>query len=103
MGAIIINTKMLILLQLFAMVAVFGATSFFFVKSMGQQGMVTGILYTIENSSAVVDGQVVHEGDTIYGVKVVKIERSTVEFKKHGDRWRQRVRQRPSPYWQEPD
>ena len=103
MGGLIINTKILILLQLFAMIGVFAGTSIYFLSTMGQQGMVAGILYTIEDSSALVDGHIVYEGDTIHGVQVVKIERFTVECEKDGIRWKQKVRERPSPHWKEPD
>lgn len=99
----IINTKTLILLQLFTIIAVFVGTSVFFLSTTEQQGTVAGILYIIENSSAVVDGQIVHEGDTIHGAQVVKIERFTVEFEKDGIRWKQKVRERPSPHWKKPD
>lgn len=72
-----------------------------------EPGAVTGILYTPENSSinssAIIDGQVIKEGDTIYGVKVVKIHRTKVEFEKNRKRWQQGVRQRPNPAWQESD
>ena len=91
---------MLILLRLTAIIVVFIGTFTYIAKTMGQRGRVTGILYTIENSSAVIDGQVVYEGDEIYGVKVVKIDRRTVEFNKDHSRWKQKVREQPSPHWE---
>lgn len=51
----------------------------------------TGILYAGDNSSAVVDGKIVHEGDTINGVKVIKIHEHEVEFERAGETWMQRV------------
>jgi hypothetical protein len=53
----------------------------------------TGILYSSRKPSAVVDGIIVHEGDTVDGVKVVKIEKSSVEFEAAGESWTQKVRQ----------
>ena len=63
--------------------------------------MVNGILYTIENSSALIDGHIVREGDTIYGVKIIKIDQTKVEFEKNGKTWEQRVRQWPDPVWRQ--
>ena len=67
-----------------------------------QQGVVTGILYIMEDSSAVVDNQVVRKGDTIYGVRIVNIEKFNVEFEKNGYQWQQRVREKPNPAWENP-
>ena len=62
-----------------------------------------GILYTIENSSTVIDTQVLREGDVIGDVKIVKIYRNEVEFEKNGQRWKQGVRQRPNEAWSKAD
>jgi len=45
---------------------------------------ITGIMHYGEKPSAIVCGQVVREGDTIGGYKVVKIHRQKVEFEKDG-------------------
>ena len=50
----------------------------------------TGILYS-DDPSAIVDGEIVKEGDTIDGAKVVKIHRYKVEFEKGRKKWTQRV------------
>lgn len=52
----------------------------------------TGILYAGDNSSAVVDGKIVHEEETINGMKVIKIHRDKVEFERAGKRWTQKVK-----------
>jgi len=52
----------------------------------------TGILYAEGNQSAVVDGKIVHEGDTINGAKVIKIHRDKVEFERAGERWTQQIK-----------
>lgn len=62
-------------------------------------GLVTGIFYTEDNPSAVVGGKIVHEGDAMKNVKVVKIHTSKVEFEKNGTKWSQRVQGKPSPKW----
>jgi len=51
--------------------------------------MVKGILYTVIDSSVMVDNQVLKEGDTIYGTKIVRIDPKKVEFEKNGKRWTQ--------------
>ena len=70
------------------MVAVFAGTSVYMVKVTKQHGVVTGILYIPEDSSAVIDSQIVHEGDTIYGATIVKIEKLQVEFERDGISWK---------------
>jgi len=39
----------------------------------------------------VIDGQILHEGETIHGVKVVRIHEDKVELAKDDERWRQKV------------
>ncbi len=95
--------KMLIWLQLLTVTAVLVLTLSYNFGATARKGVVSGILYTIEDSSAVIDGQILKEGDTIYDVKVVKIYRTEIEFEKNGERWKQRVRQRPNPAWKESD
>ncbi len=63
-------------------------------------GVVTGIVYSDEQPLALVDGQVVREGQTVHGVRVVKILRRTVEFEKGDTKWEQRVRQTADSRWQ---
>jgi len=53
---------------------------------------VKGILYTEDNPSAVVGGQIVHEGEKIRGATIVKISKDRVEFEIDGQRWSQKVR-----------
>jgi hypothetical protein len=83
-------------LVIVAVIVVFSARGLFCPR---RRGVVTGILYTIENSSAVIDWHVVKEAQTVYGATVVKIDRTEVEFEKNGKRWKQRVGQRPHPAW----
>jgi type II secretory pathway component PulC len=72
------------------------------VAAYGQGAVVDGIIFSLDYSSAVIDGCIVKEGDVILGATVVKINPKTVVFEKNGKRWSQRVRQRPNPAWQRP-
>jgi len=67
------------------------------------RGVVTGIFYTDEKPSAVIDTEIVYEGDTVHGVKVVRISRSKVEFEKNGRRWSQQVQEAPAAGWRQAD
>jgi type II secretory pathway component PulC len=69
-------------------------------KSQEPYGLVTGIVYSPEKSSAVVDQKIVHEGDTIRCVVVAKIHKDKVLFEKSGNKWEQGVRQTPGTYWE---
>ncbi len=62
-------------------------------------GVVTGILYCPDKPSAVIDNKIVHEGDTIKGVKVIKIFKDKVVFEKKGRGWDQKVQEKPASYW----
>ncbi len=62
-------------------------------------GVVKGVLYVEEDSSVLIDDRIVKEGEIIYGVKVVKIDKNEVEFSKTGKTWKQRVKEKPNPAW----
>ncbi len=68
-------------------------------KSKATHGLVVGIVYSPEKSSAIINHKIVHEGDTIQGVAVVKIFEDKVVFEKNGNKWEQAVRQTPDAYW----
>ncbi len=53
--------------------------------------IVKSILYSEDNSSAVIGNSIVHEGETIRGVSVIKISKDGVEFEMNGKRWTQKV------------
>lgn len=67
--------------------------------SKPKQGVVTGILYTIEDSSVLIDNQIHKKGDIINGVKIVKIDRREITFRKGNQTWQQRVGQTPPSAW----
>jgi len=68
-----------------------------------REGTVKGIFYTEDNPSAVIGDKIVHEGDVISGVKVLKIQTNRIEFEKNGSRWSQQVQEKPSPKWRSKD
>jgi len=61
------------------------------------QIQVTGILYSEDNPSAIVNGKVVKDGDIINDVKVVKIHKNSVEFESDGKRWVQEAQYPSAP------
>ena len=65
---------------------------------MGER--VTGILFSNDKSSAIIGYRIVHEGETIHDVKVVKIHKDKVEFEKDGKRWTQTIQGAPTAYWE---
>ena len=76
-----------------------GGSSVISGTSINKNGVVTGILFNSENPRALVNNQVIHEGDVLGGVTVVKISRNKVEFEKNGKTWAQSVRQKPNSTW----
>ena len=64
-----------------------------------EAGVVSGILYSDDNPSALIGRELVHEGDSIDSVEVVRIGRSVVEFEKDGHRWSQAVGEEASRRW----
>lgn len=64
-------------------------------------GVVVGIIFSENKSSATVGDLIVHDGNTIHGVKVVKIYKDRIEFEKNGKSWTQQIGDSPNPAWQE--
>jgi len=63
-------------------------------------GVVNGVLYNVENnSSAIIEGEIVKEGDVIHEVRVIKIYKAQVEFEKDGKVWKQQVGEYPNSAW----
>jgi len=59
---------------------------------MTNKGTVTGIMYNAEKPCAIVRGEIVYEGDTVDGYRVVKIHSHEVELEKDGKFLTKRVR-----------
>ena len=55
--------------------------------------MVSAISFGRKDPAAMVDGKLVHEGNTVNDVKVVKIHRDKIEFEKNGKHWVQAIGQ----------
>ncbi|MCI0498842.1 MAG: general secretion pathway protein GspB [Planctomycetales bacterium] len=53
--------------------------------------VVRGILFSRQKPSAIINNQVLTEGQTLDGVTIVRITRETVEFEANGKRWTQSV------------
>jgi len=53
--------------------------------------IVKGIVYSEDSSFAIVGTEIVHEGGTVSGATVVKINPDSVEFEMNGKRWTQKV------------
>jgi hypothetical protein len=64
-----------------------------------QVGTVVGILHGKERSCALINHELVYEGDITNGVKIVRIDKHKVEFEKNGERWTQKVLANPNLAW----
>ena len=99
------NVKALTLAQLITMIIVFVVIFIYNTirpaLSRSAFGMVEGVIYSMDTPSALIDGQVVKEGQKIYGVRVTGISKNEVKFESSSRSWQQRVRQRPNPAWEE--
>ncbi|MHC4640201.1 MAG: hypothetical protein ACYS32_01050 [Planctomycetota bacterium] len=52
---------------------------------------IKGILYSEQDPSAIIGTEIIHEGGTVSGATVVKINKDSVEFERDGERWTQKV------------
>lgn len=57
----------------------------------GGSAIVTGIIYSQDKPLAIIDGQIVQEGQEILGVRILKITPDTVEFASKGKTWKQKL------------
>jgi hypothetical protein len=65
-----------------------------------QKGLVGGIVSSENGFGALIGIEFVREGDTIDGIKIIKIHKDRVEFEKNGTRWTQGLNETPGPRWQ---
>jgi hypothetical protein len=63
------------------------------VKPETPPGVIAGIVYSDQKPSAIIDGQIVHEKDTVRDITVAKIYREKIEFEKNGKKWAQKVQE----------
>jgi len=59
------------------------------------RGVVQGIVYSTDRPGVLIDGQILHEGDAVNGVLIVKIYPDQVGFGKDNQTWMQKVGQNP--------
>lgn len=62
-------------------------------------GTVTGILSSDGTPLTIINGKVLSEGQSVNGVKVIKINRDSVEFENTSSTWSQKVNEPPSTNW----
>jgi hypothetical protein len=55
------------------------------------QLIVRGIVCSEEQQYAIIGTQIVKEGETVLGAKIVQIREEGVEFEKNGETWTQKV------------
>jgi len=66
-----------------------------------QKGLVGSIVYNESRPSSLINDQIIHEGDIIDGVTIIRIHEDKVEFEKNGKHWTQELGETPSPLWQQ--
>lgn len=52
---------------------------------------VKGIVYSSDSPTAIIGTQIVSEGDTVFGATILNINKDSVEFRKDGKKWTQKV------------
>jgi hypothetical protein len=52
---------------------------------------VRGILYSEDSPAVLIGTEIIHEGEEVFGAKVVKIHKASVEFERNGKTWTQKV------------
>lgn len=62
-------------------------------------GVVSAILYCDDEPLIMMEDKVLHEGDKIHDVTIVKINSDKVSFEKKGNRWEQGVQDVAGPQW----
>jgi hypothetical protein len=62
-------------------------------------GVITGITYSENKSFAIIGTHIVSEGESIEGIKIVKIHPDKVVFEKDGKRWTQELNESSGPQW----
>ena len=68
-----------------------GSAGITFADDRANNLIVKGIVYSEQSPSAVIGDQIVHEGDKISDVTILKINRDNVEFEINGKKWTQKV------------
>ncbi len=65
------------------------------------RGKLVAILYSPQNPSVVIDDNILHIGDSLHGVKLIRIYPDYVELAKNEKTWTQKLYQQPPAQWNE--
>jgi len=65
-------------------------------------GLISGIVYSGDNPLVIIDGQILRQGQSIRGVRVIRIHRDHVDLEKDSTTWTQKVGQPPADNWPRP-
>ncbi|NIP23223.1 MAG: hypothetical protein GWN67_10260 [Phycisphaerae bacterium] len=60
-------------------------------KTTTEEIEIKGIIFSEDNPSVIIGIDILHEGETVSGATIVKINRNSVEFEKNGKKWTQKV------------
>jgi len=63
------------------------------------RGVISGIVYSQDKTSAVVGGKLVRQGDLLDGVKIARIHPDHIEFERNDKSWTQKTGQPAGSYW----
>jgi septal ring factor EnvC (AmiA/AmiB activator) len=70
-------------------------------KTAATRGKLVAILFSPQNPSVVIDDNILHTGDSLHGVKVIRIYPDYVELAKNEKTWTQKLYQPPPAQWNE--
>ena len=70
-------------------------------KTVLTRGKLVAILFSPQNPSVVIDENILHTGDTLHGVKVIRIYPDYVELAKNEKTWTQKLYHKPPAQWNE--
>jgi hypothetical protein len=62
-------------------------------------GVVNGIIYSSDKPVAIIDGAAVQQNESIHNVKVVRINKDSVEFERNGAAWTQKTGEKQEAKW----
>ena len=58
---------------------------------MAEDIVVRGIVWSEDSPAAVIGTQIIYQGQTVQGTKILQITEDSVEFEKDGKKWVQKV------------
>jgi hypothetical protein len=65
-------------------------------------GLISGIVYAQDNPLVIIDGQILRQGQSIHGVRVIRIHHDHVDLERDSTTWTQKVGQPPADNWPTP-